>query len=84
MLAVIDASYQPVDVALGPPENVAALCSAHSSEKCTECGIDFVALNRISKLLLINPNLRCPPPAQMVTQKLSQMITATKEEGNVS
>ena len=74
----------PVDIALGPPENVAALCQAHSLEKCSECDVDYSSLNRISKLLLMNPNLRCPPPPQMVTQKLSQAVTAMKEEGNVS
>ena len=84
MQAVIEASFVPVDVALGPPENAAALCQAHSLEKCSECDVDYSSLNRISKLLLMNPNLRCPPPAQMVTQKLSQAVTAMKEEGNVS
>lgn len=84
MQAVIEASFVPVDVALGPPENVSAICQAHSLEKCSECDVDYSSLNRISKLLLMNPNLRCPPPPQMVTQKLTQAVTAMKEEGNVS
>lgn len=84
MQAVIEASFSPVDIALGPPENVSALCQAHSQEKCAECDVDFSSLNRISRLLLMNPNLRCPPPPQMLTQKLTQAVTAMKEEGNVS
>ncbi|GJE91311.1 hypothetical protein PsYK624_074600 [Phanerochaete sordida] len=82
MQAVIEASFIPVDIALGPPENVAALCEEHKRDKCTECDVDFSNLNRISWLLHMNPNLRCPPPPQMVTQKLSQAVTQVKEEGN--
>lgn len=84
MQAVIEASFVPVDLTLGAPENVSALCQTHSLEKCAECDVDFSALNRISKLLLMNPNLRCPPPPQMVTQQLSQAVTKMKDEGNVS
>ena len=84
MQAVIEASFVPVDITLGPPDNVTALCQVHSLEQCTACDVDYSALNRISRLLLLNPNLRCPPPPQMVTQKLSQAVTAMKEEGNVS
>jgi len=39
-------------------------------------------LNRLSKLLITNPNLLCPPPPNVVSQKLSQVIITTKEEGN--
>ena len=84
MQAIIEASFVPVDIALGPPDNVSALCAAHSLEKCSECDVDFAPLNRISKLLHMNPTLRCPPPPQMVTQKLTQAITQMKDEGNVS
>ena len=81
--AVIEASFIPVDIAFGPPDNVSALCEAHKRDKCAECDADFANLNRISWLLNMNPNLRCPPPPQMVTQKLTQAVTAMKEEGNV-
>lgn len=84
MQAVIEDSFSPVSIALGAPDNVSALCASHQLEKCAECNVDFTALNRVSRTLLLNPNLRCPPPPQVVSQKLSQAITLTKEEGNVS
>lgn len=83
MQAVIEASFIPVDIALGPPDNVVALCADHKQEKCTECDADYSSLNRISRLLHMNPTIRCPPPPQMVSQKLSQAVNNTKEEGNV-
>ncbi|CAL1715182.1 unnamed protein product [Somion occarium] len=82
MQAVIEDSFSQVNIALGPPENVSALCSAHSLEKCNDCDVDFINLNRLSKMLHLNPNLRCPPPPQIVSQKLSMAINNTKEEGN--
>ncbi|KAI0685891.1 hypothetical protein BC835DRAFT_1289105 [Cytidiella melzeri] len=82
MQAVIEASFQQVDIALGPPENVVALCGKHSREKCADCDINFMSLNQVSRLLHMNPTLRCPPPPQMVTQKLSQAVNSTKDEGN--
>ncbi|KAH9943841.1 hypothetical protein B0H21DRAFT_747817 [Amylocystis lapponica] len=81
MLAVIEASIRPVDITLGPPNIASALCP-HDLEKCAECDVDHTALNRVSRLLVTNPNLRCPPPPQLVSQKLSQVINNTKEEGN--
>lgn len=83
MQALIEATFQPVDIKLGPPDNASALCGAHSLEKCAECNVDYVALNRMSKLLQANPALRCPPPPNIVTTKLSQVINTTKDEGNV-
>ncbi|KAI9067974.1 hypothetical protein FKP32DRAFT_212961 [Trametes sanguinea] len=83
MQAVIEESFRPVDLALGPPENATALCAAHKLEKCADCGEDFRALNRLSRLLVANPNLRCPPPPQVVSQNLTQAISNTKDEGNV-
>ncbi|KAF9054636.1 hypothetical protein BJ165DRAFT_1332943, partial [Panaeolus papilionaceus] len=59
-----------------------AVCDSHKLEKCDDCNVDFINTNRLSKLLAANPNLLCPPPANIVSQKLSQMVTATKEEGN--
>ena len=83
MQAVIEASFVPVDLVFGPPENVTVLCEKHSLEKCVDCDADYTNLNRLSRLLQMNPNLRCPPPPQMLSQKLSGAITNTKEEGNV-
>jgi len=82
MQARIDADFHPVDLAVGGPGHAFAFCNKHKFEKCDECNVDFAALNRISKILVINPNLRCPPPTNVVQQKLSQAITNTKDEGN--
>ncbi len=83
MQAIIDASFVPVDIALSTPDNVAAQCEKHALEKCATCDVDFVSLNRLSRLLQMNPGLRCPPPPTLVSQKLSAAINNTKEEGNV-
>ena len=82
MQAVIEADFRPVDLTLDST-NVAALCTAHSREKCDECDVDYTQLNRLSKVLAANPTLLCPPPPNVVNQKLSQIINQTKEEGNV-
>ena len=82
--ARIEADFRPVDLTVDAPNESHALCAKHSLEKCADCGLDFVNLNRLSKLLITNPNLLCPPPPNVVSQKLSQVITTTKEEGNVS
>jgi translocation protein SEC72 len=81
--ALIEADFHPVDLTVSAPNESHASCLKHTLEKCTDCGLDFSALNRLSKLLISNPTLLCPPPPNMVTQKLSQVITNTKEEGNV-
>lgn len=81
MQAVIEADFRPVDLTLDSA-NVTALCAVHSREKCDECDIDYTQLNRLSKVLAANPTLHCPPPPNVVNQKLSQVINQTKEEGN--
>jgi len=82
MQARIDADFRSVDLAVGGPGHAFAFCNPHKREKCDVCNLDFTALNRISKVLLTNPNIRCPPPPNVVQQKLSQAVTNTKEEGN--
>lgn len=84
MQAIIADSFQPVDIKLGAPDNVVAQCGEHGREKCAECGVNYISLNHISRLLHMNPNLRCPPPPQMTTTKLTQAVTSMKDEGNVS
>ncbi|KAK2462236.1 hypothetical protein APHAL10511_005732 [Amanita phalloides] len=79
--ALIDQEYTPVPLKLGAETHI-AVCDAHSLEKCTDCDIDFLVVNRMSRILFNNPNLRCPPPANVVTQKLTQMVAVTKDEGN--
>ena len=81
--AVIEADFRPVNLTLGPPDNSTILCQAHSIEKCADCSLDFVNTNRLTKLLLLNPNLMCPPPPNVVSQKLTQAINNMKDEGNV-
>lgn len=81
--AIIDSDFTPVAIALSSPDHTQALCVPHSLEKCAQCDVDYSNLNRLSKLLAANPNLLCPPPTNVISQKLSQAITNTKEEGNV-
>ncbi|KAJ7249549.1 hypothetical protein B0H12DRAFT_1122101 [Mycena haematopus] len=80
--ALIDADFVPTQIALSP-DNSLALCVPHKLEKCTDCGMDYVNLNRLSKILVGNPTLLCPPPPSVISQKLTQMVTQTKDEGNV-
>jgi len=80
--ALIDEAFRPVPLALTADHHTIH-CSPHSLEKCTLCNVDFVNLNRLSKLLVGNPSLLCPPPANVISQKLTQMVTTTKDEGNV-
>lgn len=84
MQAIIAASHRPVDFVLGPPDNNSVLCVPHKLEKCADCDVDYVGMNRLARTLHQNPNLRCPPPPQLVNKPLSQAVTNTKEEGNVS
>ncbi|KIK91838.1 hypothetical protein PAXRUDRAFT_115895, partial [Paxillus rubicundulus Ve08.2h10] len=78
----IDADFRSIDLAVGGPGHAFAFCRKHKVEKCQGCNLDFTALNQISKILVTNPNLRCPPPPNVVQQKLSQAVTNTKDEGN--
>jgi len=81
--AALEADFRQVDLKLGPPDNSTVLCSTHSLEKCVDCNLDFVNMNRLAKLLILNPNILCPPPPNIVSQKLTQAINTMKEEGNV-
>jgi translocation protein SEC72 len=80
--ALIDADFIPSDVALSA-DQTRALCATHKLEKCADCATDYVNLNRLSVLLTANPTLLCPPPSNIVNQKLTQVVTKTKDEGNV-
>jgi translocation protein SEC72 len=82
MQAAIEADFRSVDLALDST-NVSVICAPHSREKCDECDADYTHLNRLSKVLTANPNFLCPPPPNVVNQKLSQIVNQTKEEGNV-
>jgi translocation protein SEC72 len=80
--AIIDASHQPVDLAV-LPDLPAVVCGPHKSEKCETCKQDYVGLNRLAKILHQNPSLTAPPPANVVSKNLSVAVGNTKEEGNV-
>ncbi|KAF8628952.1 hypothetical protein AX15_003627 [Amanita polypyramis BW_CC] len=79
--ALIDQNFEPVPLKLGEEPHI-AVCEAHSLEKCIDCNLDFTTLNRMSRILTNSPALRAPPPANIITQKLTQLVTSTKEEGN--
>ena len=81
--AIIDSDFKQVNLKLGGPDGNFVLSGVNSEEVDEENGLDFTRLNRLTKLLATNPNLRCPPPPTVVSQKLSQVINGTKEEGNV-
>jgi len=83
LLALIDQDFHPVPLALGS-DGVSAVCEPHKLEKCDNCNLDFDITNRLTRLLAINPNLACPPPSNVVSQKLTQLVTTAKDEGNVS
>ena len=80
--AAIDQDFIPVPLTLSS-DNSSALCASHKLEKCDDCRVDFVNTNRLAKLLIANPNLLCPPPSNVISQKLTQAVQATKDEGNV-
>ena len=80
--ALIDQDFIPVPLTLSS-DSTMALCASHKLEKCDDCNLDFVNTNRLARLLIANPNLLCPPPSTVVTQKLTQMVQTTKDEGNV-
>jgi len=84
MQARIEADFRPVDVSLGESNSTMLICSPHSLEKCADCNVDFINLNRLARIFVSHPNLACPPPPHMTHNKLSAVITATKDEGNVS
>jgi translocation protein SEC72 len=84
MLAMIDAQFSEVPLKLSGKDDHVAVCPGHGLEKCRECGVDFVKMNRIAKLLFTNPALLCPPPPGMISKNLSVAITGVKDEGNVS
>ena len=81
--ALIDQDFIPVPLTLSSDAS-SALCASHKLEKCDDCKVDFVNTNRLAKLLIANPNLLCPPPSNVISQKLTQAVLATKDEGNVT
>ena len=83
MQAIIDADFKPVSLQFGEPENNTVLCKSHAREVCSECKVDFSALNGLTKSLINRPDLAFPPPPQVVHPGRSVAITKTKDEGNV-
>lgn len=83
MQARIEADFCPVDLSVAGPGHAFAVCQKHKTEKCDQCELDFTALNRVSKIFITNPALRCPPPPNVLQQELSDMVKTRKDEGNV-
>ncbi|KAJ3813470.1 hypothetical protein EV368DRAFT_84154 [Lentinula lateritia] len=81
LLAVIEADFRPISVIVAA-DNTTLLCEPHKQEKCSTCNLDYVHLNRLSKILAQNPNLKAPPPGNVISKNLSQAVNNTKEEGN--
>jgi translocation protein SEC72 len=79
---MIEEDFSQVPLALSAERNT-AVCAKHSLEKCSLCDLDFVSVNRLSNALLQHPTLLCPPPGNVITPKITQLVTSTKEEGNV-
>ncbi|KAF5384594.1 hypothetical protein D9757_007470 [Collybiopsis confluens] len=79
--ALIEADFRPISLALSS-DNSALLCEPHKLEKCSSCNSDYINLNRLAKILAANPNLKAPPPANVISKNLSQAVNNTKEEGN--
>jgi translocation protein SEC72 len=79
---IIEQDFEQVPLVLSADKNNVH-CEKHNLEKCHLCDVDFVQLNRLCNILLQHPTLLCPPPANVITPKITQLVTATKEEGNV-
>lgn len=80
--AAIEADFRPVALTIAS-DNITLLCEPHKLEKCSSCNLDYVNLNRLTKILAQNPNLKAPPPGNVISKNLSQAVNNTKEEGNV-
>lgn len=81
--AAIDASFREVKFKLGPPNSSVLLCENHDLIKCTDCNVDFTAVNQLAAHIAQVPTPVPPPPA-MATNQVAQLVTRAKEEGNVS
>ncbi|KAG7444503.1 uncharacterized protein BT62DRAFT_921285 [Guyanagaster necrorhizus] len=78
--ALIDAQFSPVDLTVTDANLL--LCAPHSLAVCADCDVDFSKTNILSRLLTQNPNIKAPPPGQIVNKQLSGAVNAVKEEGN--
>lgn len=82
MRALIDEDFKPVPLKLSN-ENKSAVCGTHSEEVCKACKVDFTALNALARILESRKDLAIPPPPNVVNPNRSQMVTKSKDEGNV-
>ncbi|KAK0440957.1 uncharacterized protein EV420DRAFT_1623095 [Desarmillaria tabescens] len=78
--ALIDAQFSPVDLTVTDANLL--LCAPHSLAVCADCDVDYSKTNILSKLLTQNPNIKVPPPGQVVNKQLSSAVNSVKEEGN--
>ncbi|KAG8834551.1 hypothetical protein FRC17_008385 [Serendipita sp. 399] len=82
--AAIEADFKPVALALGDAEKPSsiALCREHKKETCTDCGLDFTAMNAMAKMFAMAPPDAILPPPNVVQQARAQAVSKTKDEGN--
>ncbi|PBK99012.1 hypothetical protein ARMGADRAFT_1007642 [Armillaria gallica] len=78
--ALIDAQFSPVDLTVTDANLL--LCPPHSLPVCADCDVDYSKTNFLSRLLTQNPNIKVPPPGQVVNKQLSAAVTSIKEDGN--
>ena len=81
--AALDEQFRPVPLALSSTSNATAVCSQHSLEVCTDCGVDFAELNLFAKMIAATNEIAIPPPPSVVNQPRSLAVQKAKEEGNV-
>ncbi|KIM24056.1 hypothetical protein M408DRAFT_35507, partial [Serendipita vermifera MAFF 305830] len=82
--AAIEADFKPVGLKLADAEKPlsTAVCSAHSLENCSTCGLDFTALNALAKMFSLAPSDAILPPPNVVQPGRAQAVAKTKDEGN--
>jgi translocation protein SEC72 len=83
--AAIEADFKPVALVLGDAEKPRsiALCREHKKESCSQCGLEFVAMNAMAKMFSMAPMDAILPPPNVVPAGRAQAVSKTKDEGNV-
>lgn len=81
--AAIDNTFREVKFKVGEPNSNVLLCENHDRQKCDECQVDFTAVNELAARI-VTLQSPIPPPPQLATNHVAQLVTKAKEEGNVS
>lgn len=84
--AAIEADFKQVSLCLGDAEksNSIALCKEHKKETCTDCGLDFTAMNAMAKMFAMAPADAILPPPNVIAPQRGAAVSKTKDEGNVT